>query len=452
MTGRVVLVDDERHLRTACTQALELAGYAVEAFSSADGALDRLSPDWDGVLITDIKMPGTDGLALMRRALDIDAELPVILITGHGDVAMAVQAIKDGAYDFIEKPFASEILVDSTKRALEKRRLVLENRALRSALDNMGGIERAIIGRTPATERLREKILAYGPTDADVLIRGETGSGKEIVARNLHQFGPRRERRFVAINCGAMPETMAESELFGHERGAFTGAHSRRIGKFEHADGGTVFLDEIESMPLDLQIKLLRVLQERLIVRLGSNREIPVDVRVIAATKKDLRAAIAEGRFREDLYYRLDILSLDVPPLRDRRDDIPLLFHHFLAQAATRYRREPPEVTPEALGALLHYDWPGNVRELQSAALRHALGLAMEIGGTEAAPDATDASGGSNRLAERLASVERQMIARELAHHGGNLKATYESLGISRKTLYDKIRKHGLERLTPESG
>lgn len=443
MSAQVVLVDDEQHLRTACTQALELAGFEVESFASAEGALDRVSRTWGGLLVSDIRMAGMDGLELMGRALELDPELPVILITGHGDIPMAVQAMRDGAYDFIEKPFASEVLVDAVTRGMEMRRLVLENRALRAQLEDRSDLENSLIGRSPAVVRLREEVLNLAATDADVLIVGETGSGKELVARSLHDHGPRRGKRFVPINCGALPDTVIESELFGHVAGAFTGANKTRLGKFEYAEGGTLFLDEIESMPLELQIKLLRVLQDRAIVRLGANEEIPVDVRVIAATKQDLKYASEQGTFREDLYYRLNVLSLAIPPLSQRGDDIALLFHHFVDQAAARCRREPPAVTAECAADLLAHDWPGNVRELQNAALRYALGLRLDCAGGNSS---SDAAGGEERsLAEQVAAAEQRIIAQALSRHDGRLKPTYEALGISRKTLYDKIKKYGLD-------
>ena len=443
----VILVDDEQHLRTACTQALELAGCTVTAHARADNALEQVSRHFGGVLISDIKMPGTDGLTLMRRALEIDPELPVILITGHGDVPMAVQAIKDGAYEFLEKPFGSELLVETAKRGIEKRRLVLENRALRAELQRNQGIAHSIIGKSGVMEELRQKIVSFGETDADILITGETGTGKELIARNLHSSSPRKDANFVAINCGALPETIIESELFGHEAGAFTGASKSRIGKFEYANGGTLFLDEIESMPLKLQIKLLRVLQERVIERLGSNRQIPLDIRILAASKKDLRQMSAEGAFREDLFYRLNILTIEIPPLRERLEDIPLLFHHFAARFAAQYRRESPKLAPGMLGALVNCSWPGNVRELQNAALQYVLGANIDaLQGPVSADTLPEAS-----LSRQMASIEKQLLARELDRQKGNLKATYEALGISRKTLYDKLRKHGLSPATSSS-
>ena len=436
MIGTVFLVDDEEHLRTACAQALDLADIPVETFPAADGVVEGIGRAWPGVVVTDIKMPGGSGLDLMAGIFAVDPEIPVILITGHGDVAMAVAAMRDGAYDFIEKPFPSDQMVDAVRRALEKRQLVLENRALRTALGARGGLEHTLVGRSAEMVRLRDNILDFARTDADVLILGETGAGKEMVARSLHEYSPRSEGRFVAINCGALPDTLIESELFGHKAGAFTGAGKARTGRIEFASGGTLFLDEIESMPLEVQVKMLRALQDRTVVPLGGNEEVPVDVRVIAATKEDLRDLADAGRFREDLYYRLDVLTLAVPPLRDRRDDIPLLFQHFVDQACRRYKRPETVPPPSAVASLMSKDWPGNVRELQNAAIRFALG-AGGLGHGEA-------EGDDSSLASQMDAVEKQVIETALARYGGSLKATYEALAVSRKTLYDKMRKYGI--------
>ena len=436
-TSQVILIDDEEHLRTACRQALELADIPVQSFKGPDGALDDIGRDWPGIVVTDIKMPGTSGLEVMKHVLSIDPDIPVILITGHGDVQMAVEAMRAGAYDFVEKPFPSERMVDAVRRALEKRRLSLEVRSLRATLEDTSLLKRSLLGNAPQTRRLRDEIKNLAETDVDVLIEGETGSGKELVARSLHELSPRSGNHFVAINCGALPETVIESELFGHEPGAFTGAIKKRIGKIEHASGGTLFLDEIESMPLDVQVKLLRVLQDRVVTPLGGNEERQVDIRVIAATKEDLRELADLGTFRADLNYRLDVLKIRIPPLRERREDIPLLFQHFVNLASERVKRPPRMVSREKLMSLSAAEWPGNVRELQNAALRYAL---------DADHEETKADGSPNQsLSEQLDAVEKNIIASELASQGGSLKATYESLGISRKTLYDKMQKHGLK-------
>jgi two-component system C4-dicarboxylate transport response regulator DctD len=440
MTRDVILVEDEPHLRAATVQGLEIAGFSVCGLANAEEALHRIGPDWPGVVVSDIKMPGVSGLELMARVFEVDPEIPVILVTGHGDIPMAVEAMRSGAYEFLEKPFAAEILADAASRALEKRGLVLENRSLRAALASRSGLEQTLIGRTQAAQRLRSQVFALAATDADVLILGETGTGKELVARSLHAHSPRAKGRFVPLNCGALPETVIESELFGHEAGAFTGAAKARVGKLEYADGGTLFLDEIESMPIKLQIKLLRVLQDRVVVRLGSNIEQMIDVRVISATKEDLRRASLKGAFREDLYYRLNVLTLDIPPLRERREDVPLLFQHFVDMAARRFKREAPPLGPSFIARLLAYSWPGNVRELQNMAMRFALGLGLEIDGRPSPRPGESPL----PLADQLAGIERQIIAETLERNGYCMKATYEALGVSRKTLYDKMKRYGL--------
>ena len=433
---RVVhLVDDDADLRHALTQSLELEGLTVTAHSDASGIADLPLRELYGVIVCDIRMPGQDGLETMRRALAIDPTMPVILITGHGDVQMAVEAMRAGAYDFIEKPFPANRLFSVVERAIEKRRLVLENRVLRNALEGADELSSRLVGRNPAMQRLRAQIAAIADTDADVLITGETGTGKEVVARALHDFGPRAAANFVAINCAAVPAEIFESELFGHEAGAFTGAQKLRIGKLEHASGGTVFLDEIESMPLDLQAKLLRAIEGRAIERLGSNKQVPLDVRFVAATKSDLSADPA--KFRSDLYYRLNVITLTIPALRDRKDDIPLLFFQMAREARASYRREIPEVTPALEAGLMAHDWPGNVRELRNAADRFVLGMwqGFEVKGQQ------QATGGSGNLGERLDAFERSVILTELSRNDGAMKPTYEALGISRKGLYDKMRR-----------
>ncbi|WP_028238611.1 sigma-54-dependent transcriptional regulator [Stutzerimonas azotifigens] len=455
--AQVVLVDDDPHLRQALSQTLDLAGLKVVALADARTLADQLPADWPGVVVSDIRMPGVDGLELLRRLQERDTELPVLLITGHGDVPLAVEAMRSGAYDFLEKPFPSEALLERVRRALSLRRLVLENRSLRLALADRQELSARLLGQSPPMQRLREQIGALAATQADVLILGETGAGKEVVARALHDLSSRRNGPFVAINAGALAESVVESELFGHEAGAFTGAQKRRIGKFEFANGGTLFLDEIESMSLEVQVKLLRLLQERLVERLGGNQSIPLDIRVIAATKEDLRQAADQGRFRPDLYYRLNVAPLRIPPLRERGDDQLLLFQHFAEAAAARHGLPVRVLLPEQRGALLRHDWPGNVRELQNAAERFALGLDLGLGrqATEADGGLQELVGGS--LGEQVEAFERALIAAELARPHGSLRSVAEALGLPRKTLHDKLRRHGLNfnesgGFSPEDG
>jgi len=437
----ILLVDDDDDLRHALCQGLELDDLTVAEFKSPADALPAIGRDFAGAVVSDIRMPGDmDGMQFMARVLEIDPAIPVILITGHGDIQLAVDAMREGAYDFIPKPFRVQDLGAVTRRALEKRRLVLENRILRTELDSISEIAERIVGRSPAVAAMRNEIELVAGTGADVVVLGETGAGKEVVARALHDFSPRASGGFVALNCAALPPDIFESELFGHEAGAFTGASKQRIGKLEHANGGTVFLDEVESMPLDLQAKLLRAIEERTVERLGSNKRIPLDVRFVSATKTDLAEEAKAGRFRADLYYRLNVVSLTIPPLRERREDIPLLFVHLARQARARYRREIPQFTPALERQLVEYDWPGNVRELRNIADRWVLGLWNGFG--PASPPAGDGFAGP--LADRMAAFERAVIEAEIARSGGRLKDVYAALGISRKGLYDKMRKHGI--------
>ncbi|MFS2012327.1 sigma-54-dependent transcriptional regulator [Azospirillum sp. CT11-132] len=440
----VLLIDDDPEVLDSSRQTLELEGLAVLAVTEAEAALARLGASWPGIVVTDVRMPGMDGFALLDRIRAVDPEVPVVLITGHGDIAMAIRAVREGAYDFIEKPAEPGHLVEVVRRALDHRALVLENRRLRAQLAD-GDLEGRIIGRSPAIERLRAAVANLADAEVDVLLFGETGTGKELVARSLHEAGRRRTGNFVALNCGAMPDSIIESELFGHEPGAFTGAQGRRIGKLEFAAGGTLFLDEIESMPMHLQVKLLRVLQERAIERIGANRTIPLDLRVIAATKVDLLKLSAEGRFREDLYYRLNVVTVPLPPLRERREDVPLLFRHFLDAAATRSRRTAPPLDAATLGRLAAHAWPGNVRELRNVAERVALGLGD---GLTPASSALPAAGTAEiePLADQINRIEKQLIEDALARCGGRVGETAERLAITRKTLYLKMRHHGLSR------
>ncbi|WP_027908481.1 sigma-54 dependent transcriptional regulator [Pseudomonas sp. URMO17WK12:I4] len=434
----VLIVEDDPHVLLGCQQALALEDIPCEGVGSAEDALQRIGADFPGIVISDIRLPGMDGLQLLGELKRRDPSLPVVLITGHGDIGMAVGAMRDGAYDFMEKPFSPERLVDVARRALEQRSLAREVSSLRRQLAGKQALEQRLIGRSPAMQQLRELIANVADTSANVLIEGETGTGKELVARCLHDFSRRQSKAFVALNCGGLPENLFESEIFGHEAHAFTGAGKRRIGKIEHANGGSLFLDEIESMPLNLQIKLLRVLQEHSLERLGSNQPIDVDCRVIAATKADLDEAGKSGQFRSDLYYRLNVVTLELPPLRERREDIALLFEHFLQLSALRFDRAAPELDRHTLAALMAHDWPGNVRELRNVAERFALGLpAFKKSGAN--------EGNAATFAEAVEAFERNLLVDALEQHAGNLSQAAQALGMAKTTLFDKVKKYGLQ-------
>ena len=435
----VLIIEDDPDVALGCEQALQLDGISAACVGSAEQARRRLGRDFRGIVVSDIRLPKMDGMAFLRETLALDPELPVVLITGHGDVSMAVQAMKDGAYDFIQKPFPPEYLVEVVRRALEKRRLVLEVRDLRRQLEQRDQLEGKLIGLAPSMQKLRAVLVGLASSAADVLIHGETGTGKELVARCLHEASSRRQGNFVAINCGGLQENLFDSEIFGHEAGAYTGAAKRRIGKIEYASGGTLFLDEIESMPLPMQIKLLRVLQERTLERLGSNTTIPIDCRVIAATKDDLLELAARGGFRNDLYYRLSVATLALPPLRERREDIRLLFEQFLLQAAARHQRPVPEISAGRIQQLVGYHWPGNVRELRNVADRCVLGI--ESGSP---PFGQAQADGPTPLAETVEAFERALISDAMRRHR-SLARTAEALVVAKTTLHDKIKKYGLD-------
>ncbi len=435
---QAIVIEDEQAVRQAIAQTLELGGFTVQACASAEQAQALLTADYAGVIVTDVRLPGSSGLELLAQVVALDADLPVIVMTGHGHVAMAVEAMRSGAYDFIEKPFAAERLMEAVRRAQEKRRLVMENRRLKAAWALDPDLP-ALIGQSPAIERLKSMIATLGPTPVDILINGQTGTGKEVVARQLHAASGRKGP-FVAINCGALPESVFESEIFGHEAGAFTGAQKRRIGKLEYAQHGTVFLDEIESMPLALQVKLLRVLQERRLERLGGNDSIALDCRIIAASKADLLELSRKGQFREDLYYRISVVSLALPPLSQRRDDIPLLLACFLQTAAIRFNRPMPGWSTQDMQQWQNQLWPGNVRELRNFADRLVLGVWQPEDHAAAVTEAEQ----STSLTEQIDNYERSLIAAALRLCDANVADAAEHLGIPKKTLYDKIKKYQL--------
>ena len=442
---QVILIDDEPSVRMAISQTLQLEDFEVNEFSNAQGVIEQISIDWSGIIVSDINLPGKSGLVLFDEVKKIDPEIPVILITGHGDIGMAVSSIREGAYDFIEKPFSNEDFLDVVRRASEKRKLTLENRNLRLELAAQNAPGPRIIGNTPGIHRLRQALLHVADTGADILVQGETGTGKELVARYIHEHSSRRGHSFVAINCGAVPDSIMASELFGHEKGAFTDAKTQRIGKLEHANGGTLFLDEIESMPMSMQIRLLRVLEERRVERLGSNKAIDLDLRILAATKVDLKQLSESGTFREDLYYRLNVVRVDIPSLRERTEDIPLLWQHFCLVATAQYKRESEPLSAARMSSLLSYEWPGNVRELRNLAERYV--LMGEAGSFEFDQIIINENNpGVMTLPEQVERFEKTLIEQELLRQKGSIKSTMESLGLPRKTLYDKMRKYDLDK------
>lgn len=436
----ILIIDDEAIIRDSLQQLLSLEGYRVCSVDSATKALSLLSASFSGVVISDINMPKMNGLQLLTKVNALDEALPVILLTGFADISMAVNAMHQGAYDFFEKPI-TEKLLDSVARAIEKRRLIIENRTLKQQVRNkQQGVR--ILGDTPNMQQMLSLLDAVVDTPADILIQGETGSGKELVARYLHEHSLRSNANFVAINCGAVPENLIESELFGATKGAFTGANENRIGKFEFAKGGTVFLDEIETTPISLQVKLLRVLEERKVTPVGSNKAIDLDVRIVAATKVDLVKLAEKGEFRADLYYRLNLVQVDIPPLRARKADIPLLFKHFSSIAANRFHKTLCPLDSQMQQQLLTHDWPGNVRELRNVAERFVLlGTVMELSDT-----ATPAVCQSLSLSEKMAFYEQALIEDALRQTSGSVKEALEILKLPRKTFYDKATKYGIER------
>lgn len=453
ITPHIIIVDDDEAMRISLAQWLELSDFAVTVYEDARQALHDISPEFAGVILTDVKMPKLDGITFTRSVLAADPDIPIILMTGHGDVPMAVEAMKSGAYDFVEKPFEPKDIVESLERAIEKRRLVLENRNLRRQIASRGSLDSRLIGNSMPMRNLKDEIANIAPTEVPVLISGETGTGKELVARAIHDLSDRRDEKFVAVNCAAIPESTAESELFGHEKGAFTGAAGQRIGWIEHAIGGTLFLDEISSMPLALQAKLLRVIEQREVVRLGSNAPVRVDFRLICATNEDLVAAVAQRNFREDLLFRINTFELSIAPLRERQDDVALLFDIFAERAAERFERPYERLSPTLIAQLRAHEWSGNVRELKNMAERYVLLVGspeerfkrLFKGGFET----TTAPTGDLALADQVREFEERIIRDALDRHDGNVKSVMEELDIPRRTLNEKMKKLNIRRDKP---
>jgi two-component system C4-dicarboxylate transport response regulator DctD len=434
---KVLIIEDDEQFRRSLIQTLEIDGFAVAAYGNAQLALSTLVAGKPDVVLTDLFLGDADGLEVLARVHAADSDLPVVLMTARGNIPIAIKAVRGGAYEFLEKPFDRERLVTVLQRAGEQRRLAQENRALKERLLFTSGIDSILRGQSTSMRELRDIVLRIAPAPADVVIRGETGTGKELVAGCLHQFSGRRGH-FVAINCAAIPDNLFESELFGHEAGAYTGAVKQRIGKLEYASGGTLFLDEVETMPLHLQAKVLRALQERQVERLGSNRPIAIDLRVVAATKVDLKEHSAAGKFRLDLFFRLNVVAIKIPPLRERREDIGLLFEHFLQEAALRFRQPAAEVDADTAKRLLAYDWPGNIRELRNAADQLQLGIPLSIGqeGVSSYPLS---------LTAILASVEKAALEQALRRHGGSVEAACRELELNSSTLYRKMKAYNMD-------
>ncbi|MCC7153590.1 MAG: sigma-54-dependent Fis family transcriptional regulator [Bryobacterales bacterium] len=447
--GRILIVDDDPVVRDSLGKWFESENYEVAVDSDARSALDRLARERHDLALVDIKMPGMDGIELQARMREIDPETPVIIMTGYASVDTAVRALKNGAYDYITKPFDPDELVHLVSRALEHRAATREVAKLKENLEEIFP-QTQLIGQSPAMKRVIELVETVAPTDATVLITGESGTGKEIVARAIHAHSPRRFHPMVAIHCGALTETLLESELFGHEKGAFTGAQARKKGKFEVADGGTVFLDEISDISLKTQTDLLRVLQEKEIVRVGATQSFKVDFRAIAASNRSLAKLVAEGTFRPDLYYRLNVFNIDIPPLRGRREDIPLLVNHFLTKFSIAMNRPAQRVNTQAMEILVDYGWPGNVRELENAVERALLMNRDPEIRPEDFPFQMNRAPG-NGVGRRLEDVERVHIERVLEETRWNLSRAARILDIDRTTLYNKIRRYGL-RETPPAG
>ena len=445
---RILIVDDENVVRDSLGKWFEEEGYSVDTATTARDALLKLPTQrWD-VALVDIKMPGMDGLELQRKIREVDPGILVIIMTGYAAVETAVQALKDGAYDYITKPFDPDDLAHLVRKALEHRRTKEENVRLRESLATTQSVE--LVGKSPVMQQVAELIRTVAVTDTTVLIRGESGTGKELVAQAIHNLSPRRYMPMVVIHCGALTETLLESELFGHEKGAFTGALYRKKGKFEVAEGGTVFLDEISDISLKTQTDLLRVLQEREITRVGGTQTIKVDFRAIAATNRDLETLVKEGIFRPDLYYRLNVFSIDLPPLRERREDIPLLAAHFLEKYARAMNKRFTSLSRAALDKLVDYDWPGNVRELENAIERAlVVGREPELQGADLPLSLQ--SGPGLPAGPSLDDVERAHILKTLEACDWNQTRAAKVLEIDRVTLYNKIKKYGFKKATGAS-
>jgi DNA-binding NtrC family response regulator len=449
--ARILVVDDEFSVRDSLSNWFRKDGYQVRAVGNATEALRALQDERVDVALLDIKMPGMDGMELQEHIHRIDARIAVIMMTAFASVETAVRALKQGAFDYVTKPIDPDELSHLVRRALEQRRLERENTQLRESIDDLVAVD-TIVGDSPTMHKVLELVRHVARTDATVLVRGESGTGKELIARAVHANSARRYFPIVPVNCGAIPDSLLESELFGHEKGAFTGAQQRRKGKVEMADGGTLFLDEIGAIPPKMQVDLLRVLETKELTRLGGSRPVKVDFRVICATNDDLEKAVKQGTFREDFYFRVNVFTIEIPPLRERRGDIPLLARHFVERFARQMDKRITGISAAAMELLVAHDWPGNVRELSNAIERAmVVGAPPEIRPDDLplrAPRPAGASAGDVSLAD----LERRHIADVLERTGWNISRTAEILDVDRATVYNKIKRYGLERPEPDGG
>ena len=441
---KILVVDDEAIVRESLHDWLSDGGYQVFTAENGPQAVEIIEKEEPGIVIADLVMPGMDGIELMKRAKESLPHIQVIIITAYGSIPTAIAAMKEGAYDYIEKPFCPERVESLLQRLVEHQGLIEENLSLRQRLEERYRFEN-IIAKSPKMQRVIEVIKIVARSNATVLITGQSGTGKELVARAIHSQSQRGDKPFVAVSCAALPESLLESELFGHEKGSFTGAYAQKKGKFEFANRGTLFLDEIGDISANIQVHLLRVLEEKALTRVGGNEEIKVDVRIISATNKDLKKAVASGEFREDLYYRLNVVSIELPPLRERREDIPLLADHFLNKFALENQKEVAGFSPEAMEFLLRYDWPGNVRELENAierAIILAKGSLIEVADL---PHQGLSLTRSALLGKSLREMEKNHILTVLSETEGNYSKAARILGITRMTLYNKVRDYELD-------
>ena len=441
---KILVVDDEAIVRESLGDWLKDVGYQVLTTENGPKALEVIEKEKPGIMIADLVMPGMDGIELMKRAKAQQPKIEVIIITAYASIPTAITAMKEGAYDYIEKPFCPERAELLVEKLVEHQELVEENLSLRQKLEDRYRFEN-IIAKSSKMQRLIELIKVVGKSNATVLITGESGTGKELVARAIHSQSHRRNKPFVAVSCAALPESLLESELFGHEKGSFTGAYAQKKGKFEFANGGTIFLDEVGEMSANIQVHLLRVLEEKEFTRVGGNEPIRVDLRVISATNKDLRKAIEKQEFREDLYYRLNVVNIELPPLRERKEDIPLLAEHFLNKFAMENKKEISGFSPEAMELVLGYDWPGNVRELENAIERAVILAKSSIITIADLPQENLSLAYSTTPRKNLKAVEKGHIWNILRETGENYSEAARILGISRMTLYNKAKEYGFD-------